>query len=101
MSLTLDSALESYLNERRCVLDQVRTLLITSVDLQRAPDEIDPDTALFGTGLGLDSLDAAEIIIGLDVELGIKLEQKEHRILALRSVNALVDLILRERGIVP
>src|SRR5262245_38155511 len=99
MDVKLPPDLDEYLDRRREVLEEVRKLLIVTVDLQRDPDEIDPDTALFGTGLGLDSLDAAEIIIGLEVDLGIKLEGQENQVVALRSVNALVDLILRARGL--
>jgi acyl carrier protein len=97
MHVNLDPELTAYVEHRLRVLDQVRQLLVTSVDLACPAEEIDPDTALFGTGLGLDSLDAAEIIIGIEVELGIKLEGKERYVVALRSVNALVDLVVREK----
>ena len=92
--MNLDHSLVSYLSERERVLAQVRQILIASVDLGCSPEQIDPDTALFGTGLGLDSLDAVELVIVL-ASLGIKLEGHLERVLALRSVNALVDLIMR------
>ena len=37
----------------------------------KTPDDIKDDEALFGTGLGLDSLDAVEIVIALKREYGI------------------------------
>lgn len=101
MSLELDPPLRRYLEQRREVLAEVRRLLAASVDLARPLETIDPDTALFGTGLGLDSLDAVEILIGLEVDLGIQLQGDEERLLSLRSVNALVDLVMRQRGILP
>lgn len=38
------------------------------------PDEIDPDAPLFGEGLGLDSIDALELIVLLEKNYGIKIE---------------------------
>jgi acyl carrier protein len=101
MKVALSPEVARYLEQREGVLDEVRTLLIASVDLPCAPDEIDPDTALFGTGLGLDSLDAVEIVIGLETDLGVKLDGEGARRRALRSVNALVDAVMQTRGLLP
>lgn len=85
---------DAYLQRREQVLSRVRQLLIASLDLARTPDEIDPDTALFGTGLGLDSVDAVEVVIGFEIEFGIRLSDADERRRALRSVNALVDAVM-------
>ena len=90
----IDEALSAYVHRREEVLAGVRRTLIACLDLRRAPDEIDPDTVLFGTGLGLDSVDAFELIISLEMEFGIKLGTDEARRTALRSVNAVVDAVL-------
>ena len=91
-------AREVYLRRREEALDKVRRLLVASLELPRAPDEIDPDTNLFGTGLGLDSVDAVEIVIGLEMSFGIKLTDPDARRRALRSVNTLVDVVLATPG---
>lgn len=93
MKLT-GEALDAYLRRREQVLTKVRHLLIASLELERDPDEIDPDTALFGTGMGLDSVDAVEVVIGLETEFGIRLTDPDQRRRALRSVNALVDVVM-------
>jgi len=38
------------------------------------PDDINPDAALFGEGLGLDSIDALELIVLLEKNYGIRLK---------------------------
>ena len=87
--------LEAHVAAREAALDRVRHLLIRCTDLAREPDELDPDTALFGTGLGLDSVDAVEILINLEAELGVRLpEDRAERLLCMRSINSLVDLVL-------
>ena len=79
---------------REEVLEKVRRMLIVALRLKRDPDEIDPDTPLFGTGLGMDSLDAVEVVIALEVEFGIQVSDPVERKQTLRSVGSLVDLIV-------
>jgi acyl carrier protein len=100
MSASVDQ-LAARTRAREAALADVRRLLIDSLDLRREPDEIDPDTALFGTGLGLDSVDAVEIVIALETELGVKLPDERTRRRALRSVNAMVDAVLASRKQAP
>jgi len=95
--MTMQMKLKAYLEDRERTLAQVRQLLIASLDLKRPPEEIDPDMALFGSGLGLDSIDAVEIVIALETELGVKLEENTARQRALRSVNALVDVVMESK----
>ena len=90
--------LETRSAEREAMLDRLRTILIAQLQLGRDPDELDPDAPLFGSGLGLDSLDAVEVLIGLEIDLGIKLEGDDPMKLGLRSVNGVVDAVMRARG---
>ena len=70
-------------------------LLISGLQLDRSYEELDPDTPLFGTGLGLDSVDAVEIVVALESEFGISLEEGDS-MFALRTINSLVDVVLRQ-----
>jgi len=63
-------------------------------EARREPDEIDPDTPLFGVGLALDSIDAVDLLVQLSAEFGIDVRDDEEGRVALRTVNSLVDLAL-------
>jgi acyl carrier protein len=93
-AVMIDDDVRAYVARREAVLAHVRRMLIGCLDLRLDPDAIDPDTPLFGTGLGLDSVDAVELIITLEMEFDVKIPDGDARRPALRSVNALVDAIL-------
>ena len=95
----MDSELTAYIARRTDVLAKIRRMLVISLNQRRKADEIDPDTALFGTGLSIDSIDAVEILVALEIEFGVKLPDPIDRRRALRSVNALVDLVLSRQGV--
>ena len=95
----MDSELAHYIARRTDVLAKIRRMLVISLSLRRKPEEIDPDTSLFGTGLGIDSIDAVEILVAMEIEFGVKLQDPIDRRRQLRSVNALVDLVLANEGV--
>ncbi len=97
----MDSELTAYIARRAEALTRIRRMLVVSLNLRRKPEEIDPDTSLFGTGLSIDSIDAVEILVALEIEFGVKLPDPIDRRRALRSVNALVDLVLAQPKAAP
>ncbi len=90
--------LMTYLDHRAQQLSRVRRVLIDALHVQRAPEEIDPDAPLFGTGLGLDSVDAVELVVSLETEFGFRLDDDALARPSMRTVNTLVDLVLRKQG---
>jgi acyl carrier protein len=72
------------------VLERVRRLLIEQLHLQREPDEIDPDSVLFATGLGLDSVDAVELTVAIETEFAVQIPDNEQSREILRTVNSVV-----------
>jgi len=78
------------------LIEQLKVQIIESLSLQDdiTPDEIDPDAPLFVEGLGLDSIDAIELILLLDKKYGIKIENPQKRKEVLKSVRAMAELIL-------
>lgn len=90
--------LMAYLENRAQQLARVRRVLIEDLHVQRTPEEIDPDAPLFGTGLGLDSVDAVELVVSLETEFAFRLDDDALARSSMRTVNSLVDLVLRKQG---
>ena len=89
--------IEDHIARREEALAEVRQLLVGPLGVRRAPDEIDPDTALFGSGLGLDSIDAVELVVQLDAQFGVTLPNDVFGRSEMRTVNGLVDLVVAAR----
>ncbi len=79
---------------RERVLGLVRNMLVIHLRLPVAPDEIDPDVPLFSAGLGLDSIDAVELVVSLQREFGLRLPEGDSSIASLRTVNTLVERVI-------
>ena len=71
----------------------VRTLRLTEV----APEAIATDAPLFGAGLGLDSLDALELVVMVEKNYGIKIGDLETARQSLSSVRSLARFITEKR----
>jgi acyl carrier protein len=76
------------------IAQRVRTLLSTRLKLATAVEGIDDDTPLFGpTGLGLDSIDALELVLGLEKEFGVVVEDRATAVKVLASIRTIVEHI--------
>ncbi len=92
----MQSNLKEKIQQRENTFNRVIEMLISSLQLEYTPDELDADTPLFGTGLGLDSVDAVEVIITLEAEFGISLDEGDS-IFVLRTINSLVDVVMSRK----
>lgn len=90
--------LSGYVASRVAILDSVRHILRDTMKLKIEPEAIDPDAPLFGTGLGMDSVDAVELVIQLDDKFGLELAGSRQAFLTIRTVNTIVDAIMEVRG---
>jgi acyl carrier protein len=76
------------------IAQRIRTLLATRLKLATAVDEITDDTLLFGpTGLGLDSIDALELVLGLEKEFGVVVEDRATAVKVLASIRTIAEHI--------
>lgn len=72
--------------------------IINAVNLEEVnPEDFDNDAPLFGDGLGLDSIDALEIIVILDKFYGIKLTNAAEGKEIFKSINSIVEYIEKHR----
>jgi len=72
----------------------VKEQLIEALQLEdMSADEIDDDAPLFNEGLGLDSVDAIELVIFLDNQYGIKIDNVGQSKEIFISIRTLTDFI--------
>ena len=70
---------------------QIKHMLVENLMLQSKAEEIADDLPLFGPGsLGLDSVDALQIVVALDKNYGLKIPDPEAAKKILQSVNTIV-----------
>ena len=75
-------------------LKELKTKIIESLRLEDiGPDQIVDDAPLFGTGLGLDSIDALELVAMLEKDYGIVIKDFEEGRPAFQSVLTLARFI--------
>lgn len=53
--------------------NEVAGIIVSALNLDVGPDEIDPDAPLYGEGLGLDSIDILEVALVVSKQYGFQL----------------------------
>jgi acyl carrier protein len=78
---------------------RIKEMLVKNLMLQVTPEEIGDDTPLFGAGgLGLDSIDALELVVSMEKTFGVGVPNSEVASTALRTVNTIHDYILEKQA---
>lgn len=78
--------------------DEIKTHIIEQLNLEDLTvGDIENDAPLFGEGLGLDSIDALELIVLLDTQFGIKVADPEQGKEIFTSVNTMAEFIEKNR----
>jgi acyl carrier protein len=80
--------------------EAIKVMMVENLMLKVTKEEIPNDLPLFGTeGLGLDSIDALELIVGLEKNFGVSVPNSETARTALANVDSIHDYIVANRKI--
>jgi len=76
------------------LIDKLKVQLIDQLNLEDVtPEDINEDDSLFESELGLDSIDALEIIVLLEREYGVKIKNQEDGKKVFKSVRSIAEHI--------
>lgn len=77
---------------------QLKNQIIEVLNLEdMTPEDIDANAPLFGEGLGLDSIDALELIVLMEREYGIKLSNPAEGKEIFKSIASIADYVSKNR----
>ncbi|WP_300452460.1 phosphopantetheine-binding protein [Accumulibacter sp.] len=80
------------------LLMEVAELIVSALNLDLSPSEIEPDAPLFGEGLGLDSIDVLEIALVVSKRYGFQLRSDDDdNVRIFSSVRTLAEHIACQR----
>jgi acyl carrier protein len=77
--------------------DRIKAMMVENLMLQVTAAEIADDLPLFGAGgLGLDSVDALQLVVGLDKNFGLKIPDPAAAKQILQSVNTIAEAVQKK-----
>lgn len=78
--------------------DSIKTMMVENLMLKVSKEEIRNDMPLFGPdGLGLDSIDALELVVSLEKRFGVSVPNSETAKTALATVDSIHDYVAANR----
>ncbi len=90
----MSESFDRYISLRKGIITKLKDELILRLNLPYRAEDLHEDLSLLGAGLGLDSMDALEIV--LCIEGLFKVKVPENDVSVLRSINTIVDFIIDE-----
>lgn len=80
--------------------NEIKLLIIDALNIDDVgPEEVGDDDSLFGDGnvLGLDSIDALEIVMALQEKYGVRIDDKNQARFILKSITTIAEYIEANR----
>lgn len=75
----------------------IKAAIVRALKLPIAPEDIEDTAPLFGAGLGLDSIDALELVLEIERAFGVVIGDEETGGKVLQSVDAIAEYIEAQR----
>lgn len=80
------------------LIPKVKQMIIDSLRIEdMSPDEIETDAPLFGDGLGLDSIDALQLVVAMEKEFGVVVPDAATGSKVFASVRSMADYIAEHK----
>ena len=80
------------------IKQDIKRLMVENLMLQISADEIGDDQPLFGPGsVGLDSVDALQLVVALDKTYGLKIADPEAASKILQSITTIAAVVIKHR----
>ncbi|GAC1449224.1 MAG: phosphopantetheine-binding protein [Desulfuromonadaceae bacterium] len=80
------------------LIEKVKQMIIDSLRIEgMSPDEIETDAPLFGEGLGLDSIDALQLVVAMEKEFGVVVPDAATGTTVFVSVRSMAAYIAEQR----
>jgi acyl carrier protein len=82
------------MDDTNSLREQIKTMMVENLMLQVTAAEIGDDQLLFGPGsLGLDSVDALQLVVALDKNFGLKIPDPAAAKQILHTVNTIAEAV--------
>lgn len=82
------------MDEINSLKERIKQLMVENLMLQMSPSDITDELPLFGPGgLGLDSVDALQLVVALDKSFGLKIRDPEAARTILQNVNTMAEAV--------
>ena len=82
------------MEDANALKQRIKAMMVENLMLQVTADEIQDAQPLFGPGsLGLDSVDALQLVVGLDKNFGLRIADPPTAKVVLQSVNTIADAV--------
>ena len=86
------------IEDMEALIKELKEKIIEALNLEEmTPEDINDDDALFGEGLGLDSIDALELIVLMEKNYGIKLANPAEGKAIFKSVRTIAEYVIEHR----
>ena len=80
------------------LIPKVKQMIIDSLRIEgMSPGEIESDASLFGEGLGLDSIDALQLVVAMEKEFGVVVPDAATGTKVFASVRSMAEYIAEQR----